>query len=368
MDIKNQEFKKSLRGLDESEVSAFLETVATQWQEQQDELRRATERIADLESKIEHYQRIEEALQEAISSAKSSTAAALGDAERRGQLIVEEADLTGRQITNNALLENERLKSDSTRLEGKTIEVAARLRAFLTAELELLEHFDRDNPTSHLHGESQSSNGRAATNSVSTSHGPPATNEPADADNYSRMAAVAAPAVEMHTESRQQNGAMSGNEPFGDFEDDDDSGEVSGFDANSQTSNMEASAHPSGDQSQHDEPQNIHAMPPLPERAPQSRAHDWQPSIARATASVGVTRSESSQHPEVDNSWPTDSEEVMNPDAGSGEEDADWDGDRTEPGQVFAEEPGEGSFNAEEPYNVSEDELEKIRRILDDLD
>jgi hypothetical protein len=167
----------------------------------------------------------------------------------------------------------------------------------------------------------------------------------------------------MHSEMRRIDHAPA-HEPTFQY---DEQGGDSGFnehDVNADENEGETVGIAPTDSRRTDSTNNVHAMPPLPERAPQSRAHDWHPSIARASAVAG-SRSEAAQHPKLDNSWPSDTDEVMNPNA---VEAGDWDGDTTEPDAVFSAEADSAAFNPEEPYNVSEDELEKIRRILDDLD
>lgn len=313
MDIKNQEFKRSLRGFDESEVTAFLGSVATQWQEQQEELRRMEERVAELENKISHYQRIEEALQEAINTARSSSAAALEDAERRARLILQEAELSGRQITSNAIADNERLKSETGRLLEKQAEVVARLRAFLGSELELLERFGREQRVPQT-----------------------AFQQPAPMRSEHP---VSAPEPEY-------------DQPLTDEGNDSTDAVNPDYQVDTQASEDEYVA---------EDLESPEPVQTLAERAPQARPHEWQPSIARSR--VGAIKRDAGFRP--DQSWPSDSEEVVNPNGHY--DNPEWEGDVTEPGDVFASD-GADSFAAEEPYNVSDDELEKIRRILDDLD
>src|SRR5690606_15676525 len=92
LEIKSQEFKRALRGVDEAEVQSFLDMIASQWQDQQDELRRAEEKLRELEAKIVHYQKIEEALQEALTSAKASSKATVAEASRRAEMVILEAE------------------------------------------------------------------------------------------------------------------------------------------------------------------------------------------------------------------------------------------------------------------------------------
>lgn len=354
IDIKNQEFKRSLRGLDEAEVSAFLDSVATQWQEQQDDMRRLEQRAEELESKIKHYQRIEEALQQAISSTKATAAAALDDAKRRSKLIVEEAKLLGRKLTNEAVTENGRLIANSARLSGKQAEITARLRAFLNSELELLDHYERTNPTTKEAAQS------------------------AQDKEDSRMAPVALAAVDMHDQtirsanpkpeyysaksSGEQNAddrQQYSDEPAYEAEYDNDADSPDSYadeDYQESSSDGESDLTDAADVGQH---VGGYAM----ERQPQPRSHEPVPSIGRTADAVA--RTESNRKGARLESWPSDTEEVMNPNASQSDA---WESAGAEPGGVFADDDDPSSIEGDHSYNINDEELEKIRRILDNLD
>ena len=55
LNIRKQDFDKSLRGYDPEEVEAFLDTVATQWEEMEDERRRLENKVQELENQMDHY-------------------------------------------------------------------------------------------------------------------------------------------------------------------------------------------------------------------------------------------------------------------------------------------------------------------------
>jgi DivIVA domain-containing protein len=141
LEIKSQEFKRTLRGVDEAEVQSFLGMIASQWQEQQDDLRRTEEKLRELEAKIIHYQRIEEALQEALTSAKASSKATVAEATRRAEMVILEAEAkaraTEREVENRVVALHGSLSS----LGQRRKEVIARMRAFLRSELEMLDDF-----------------------------------------------------------------------------------------------------------------------------------------------------------------------------------------------------------------------------------
>ena len=139
LDIRKQDFEKSLRGYDPSEVRNFLGIVATQWEEIADERRRLEDKVSDLENKLEHYERVEEALQEALQTARENAEDKIKNAEREAELIVGEAKAEAREIRQEA-------KEERDQLQRRTQRIVARLRSFLMAEMELLARFEGDDP------------------------------------------------------------------------------------------------------------------------------------------------------------------------------------------------------------------------------
>lgn len=146
LDIRKQEFTRAFRGYEAEEVQAFLQMVSTQWQEVLDEQRRFEERLRAMEAKLAHYEKVEEALQEALQTARESTRKTLENAERKAQLIVEEAEARAVEIKRGAEQERYQLKREASKLTSRRNEIAARLRAFLMSEMELLARFEGDDP------------------------------------------------------------------------------------------------------------------------------------------------------------------------------------------------------------------------------
>lgn len=146
LDIRKQEFTKSFRGFDPEEVQAFLQMVANQWGEMQDERRRLEEKLRSFESKIQHYEKVEEALQEALQVARETTHRTIANAEAKAKNIIEEAKIKAEGIQRDAKTDHDRLKREASQLSGRRNEITARLRSFLLSELELLAHFDGEDP------------------------------------------------------------------------------------------------------------------------------------------------------------------------------------------------------------------------------
>lgn len=146
LDIRKHEFARKVRGCDPEEVAAFTEMVSRQWEELLDELRHARDRVRELEGKIEHYEKVESALHEALQTARSGAKRTQEHAEERARLIVEEAELRAEQILQEADQRQGRLRSDITNLTHRHDEITARLRHFLMSELEILARHEEDRP------------------------------------------------------------------------------------------------------------------------------------------------------------------------------------------------------------------------------
>lgn len=144
LDIRKQEFTKAFRGFEVEEVNAFLQMLAREWEEMRDDNRRLEEQIRGLEEKIRHYERVEEALQEALQTARDSSKKAVDNAEERARLIVKNAESKASEITRDARDSLEEMRNETTRLANRQHEIIARLRAFLTAETEMLNRFERN--------------------------------------------------------------------------------------------------------------------------------------------------------------------------------------------------------------------------------
>lgn len=142
LDIKSQDFTKALRGYDPEDVQTFLGMLAGQWEDLLAEQRRADEKVRELQAKLEHYERVEEALQEALQTAREGSRQALENAKQEAATIVKKAVGEAEDLTRGAALQRDTLLHEIDSLKIRREEMVARLRAFLTAEIEVLSRFD----------------------------------------------------------------------------------------------------------------------------------------------------------------------------------------------------------------------------------
>lgn len=150
LDIRKQEFTRVVRGYDKEEVDAFLQLVANQWQELVDDLRREEEKTNDLNAKLGHYQKVEEALEQALKTAKDGAKQTIDNAEHKARLVIEEAELKSVGITRDAESERLSIRKEAAKYSVRQKEIIAKLRAFLMSELEILAQYESETPVNYI--------------------------------------------------------------------------------------------------------------------------------------------------------------------------------------------------------------------------
>ena len=131
LDIKKQEFTRTLRGYDPEEVQAFLDMLAGQWEALLAEQRRTEDKVREVKTKMEHYERVEEALQEALKTARESSKQVIENAKQEAVLLVKKAVGEAEDLNRDALRQRDQLTHEVQELVGRREEIVARLRAFL---------------------------------------------------------------------------------------------------------------------------------------------------------------------------------------------------------------------------------------------
>lgn len=148
LELRKHQFAKKLRfsGYDADEVNGFIRQMADQWAEVLEDNRRLEDRAKELEGKLTHYEKVELALQEALETARHTARQVEDNAERKANLTIEGAELRAQQMLQDAEQERYSIKQDLVKLNSRQTEIAARMRAFLMAEMEVLAQYQGDDP------------------------------------------------------------------------------------------------------------------------------------------------------------------------------------------------------------------------------
>lgn len=139
LDIRKQEFKKSMRGFDPEEVEAFLIMVADELEIVLREKNQQSDELIKLRTQLRDYQQVEHTLRETLMKATSTVEESRFNSLREAELRIHEAELQAERIIENAKEELQELRSEINLLRAQKESFSRRLRHLLESQIELLD-------------------------------------------------------------------------------------------------------------------------------------------------------------------------------------------------------------------------------------
>lgn len=139
LDVRKQEFGKSMRGFDCDEVRAFLNTLADEYEAVLVDNKQIRERMLDLEDKLGEYQRMEKNLRDTLLTAERLTQESRESAAREGDLIIRDAELKARGVLEECRLRTEELRREITGLRKEKETYLARFRSLAEAQVQFID-------------------------------------------------------------------------------------------------------------------------------------------------------------------------------------------------------------------------------------
>ena len=102
LDIRKQEFRKSLRGFDPIEVQTFLDMVGEEYEQLLEDNKKLNNRIIELETKLTDFQETEKNLRETLLNVQEVKKQSEESSRRQADLLIKEAELKSMEIIEMA--------------------------------------------------------------------------------------------------------------------------------------------------------------------------------------------------------------------------------------------------------------------------
>jgi cell division initiation protein len=144
LEIKQQQFEKSLRGYDTAEVQSYLNLIASEWEHMVGKVRELETQVDKMNNKLQHYERVEEALHETLQTAKSSAEEKLSGAKKEADIIREKAEMEADSIVKEAHQQRREIRQSIIQLIDKREEMIRSLKSYLENTQDSLEKFTKD--------------------------------------------------------------------------------------------------------------------------------------------------------------------------------------------------------------------------------
>lgn len=145
LDIKKQEFKKTLRGYDTVEVDTFMDMMANEFEDLLRQQKDMRDRVVELEVQLRDYRQIEKTLQQTLLQAQETTGKTYESARKEAELIIRDAEQKAARLMETAASDVARSSRELTELRARKETLVGRLKVLLSAELELLKALELGN-------------------------------------------------------------------------------------------------------------------------------------------------------------------------------------------------------------------------------
>lgn len=144
VEIKNQQFKKGMRGYDTVEVDTFIELIADKYQELLDENERLIKQNMIMESELSNIKDVEKTLKETLKNVQENSLVSKENSAKEAGLIKKEAELAAAQLMEKTRLRVMKMKEELVTLQNQKHSFISRLRHVLASQMELLEVLKTD--------------------------------------------------------------------------------------------------------------------------------------------------------------------------------------------------------------------------------
>ena len=144
LEIRKQEFRKTLRGFDPVEVQTFLEMVAEQYEKLLEENKALNRKVIELQTRLEGYQETERNLRETLMNLQEVKRQSEESSRRQADLIIKEAELKAIEILENARKQARQIREEVNWLKSQKESFINRLRHILVSQIELLSVMEID--------------------------------------------------------------------------------------------------------------------------------------------------------------------------------------------------------------------------------
>ncbi len=144
LDIRKQDFKRVMRGLDPEEVHAFLTTIADEYEAVLLDNKQLRERILELDEKIQEYRHMEKTLRDTLMTAERVLAEARDNARKEADLILKDSEIKAQQATENYRRQSADLRREVVELHKEKEAFLARFKGLAEAQIQFIENHRTD--------------------------------------------------------------------------------------------------------------------------------------------------------------------------------------------------------------------------------
>ena len=144
MDINNKEFKKVLRGYKSEEVNEFLDEVVENYEEVFKENSRLKESLSRSTEQIEHYEKIENTIQNTLLLAQNAAEQARENTQKEADIILKSANDTAQKILDKSHSDVIQINDEYEKVKQEFIKFRAKFRNFMNTQTQTFNELETE--------------------------------------------------------------------------------------------------------------------------------------------------------------------------------------------------------------------------------
>lgn len=144
LDIRRQEFKRVVRGVDPEEVSVFLDMVAGEYERILREAKALEEERDELRRKVDEFDSMREAIHGAVVMAKKSADETVNQAKKEAELRLKEAEVESERMLEDTRRQASVLRRELDDIRNQRSILVDRLKSLLDGQMKMLEAYVGD--------------------------------------------------------------------------------------------------------------------------------------------------------------------------------------------------------------------------------
>ena len=144
LEIRNHGFRRRITGYDPSEIDAFLQMVADDYENTLQELQQIRETVAKLDSRVVELAANEALVKDTLATAQKLSEELRQTATRESEVRIGEAEIESGKILEAAHRKAARLTEDIREMRSLRSSAASAVRATLEPHLRMLSNLEED--------------------------------------------------------------------------------------------------------------------------------------------------------------------------------------------------------------------------------
>ncbi len=142
-EIRQQTFRRAMRGYDREEVNAFMQALAQEWEAQQNNLKELKEELERTKASYRTLKEVEDMLHRTLMQAEQSARDTVENARQKAELKIREAEARSQEVLRQGVEDRSSIQREIEELVRRRDHMFTQMQIYLKTQLERLQDFER---------------------------------------------------------------------------------------------------------------------------------------------------------------------------------------------------------------------------------